>query len=54
MTPGLPANHLETMSRYFTPLPHHFRTFSTPFPLPISGDGAENVRRTCGDGAEIP
>jgi len=46
---GSLPNHFQIISIYSLPLPHHYHTFSAPFPHYI----AEKVRRMCGNGAEI-
>jgi hypothetical protein len=49
MIPGSLPSHYQTISIYSLHLPHHYHTFSAPFPHYI----AEKVRRMCGNGAEI-
>jgi len=51
---GSRKGYSQTIGRYSSYLPHDLSTFSAPFPLHISGEGAEKVRKWCGDRAENP
>jgi len=51
---GSRVGFFQTISRYSLQLPHIYHTFSAPSPHHISGEGAEKVRKWCGDRAENP